>query len=179
MLNHQELLDKLKSIRFSAFWPDHPYDSLIGFTEREIWVNSTGWGCYACDELNPVFLKLEKLPPDRWTDIREKLQNGDLTIKDIEDTSLEELCESLDYDDGDTEWLNFTLSGLLGLSGVTDADFYCTTKGDEYVFLHDYEKAPSLYERSDVVMEWTEMSDEDLIRWLELLQQEDAVNWES
>ena len=119
------------------------------------------------------------MPPDRWNDIREKLQSGDLVYKDVEGTSLEELCESLSHDDGDIEWLNSSLRGLLELPRITDADFYCTTEGDEYVFLHDYEKARSLYERSDVVMEWTEMSDEDLIRWLELLQQEDAVNCES
>lgn len=172
-----EILDRLDKLQFTVIWPDHPYDDLIGFTEREIWVSRKGWGGYACDELNPVFIEMGPLKMQKWKAIRSKLESGSLTYSDIKGTSLELLdeCTSYDAEDTDYEWLNSTLKGLLNMPDVTEHIFYCTTCGDEYVFLQDYDKAISYYERTDTFENWSDLTDEELQKWLQLLEKEENV----
>jgi hypothetical protein len=50
MSKREEMLEELHELDFRAFWPRAWVD--IGFTEREIWVNSEGYGFYCIDEPN-------------------------------------------------------------------------------------------------------------------------------
>ena len=43
-----EMLNILGKLEYALIWPDNWED--VGFTEREIWINSQGYGYIMCDE---------------------------------------------------------------------------------------------------------------------------------
>lgn len=75
-----------------------------------------------------------------------------------------------DYDSDEHDEYEFE-----DMPDVTEHIFYCTTCGDEYVFLQDYDKAISYYERTDTFENWSDLTDEELQKWLQLLEKEENV----
>lgn len=51
-----ENLKILKDLPYTIIWPESDWDD-IGFTERELWFNSKGYGYFMCDEPNPTYWK--------------------------------------------------------------------------------------------------------------------------
>lgn len=170
-MTRKEMLKILGKLEFALIDPGPWKD--VGFTEREIWVNSKGYGYLSCDE--PIACwDGEGVSEDKWKEIKSLLEADMLTYEDIKGTSLEELIEDLfygnyDYDDQD---LNYTLRGLLDLENGATGHLYAmdTIEGPEYF---DNEKDfKAAYERDWADCCWEEMDDELLAVWIARLRNE-------
>lgn len=164
----QEMLDKLHSTEFELIDPLSSWED-IGFTEREIWVNSKGYGYIMCDE--PTYrgeaLGVEK---EKWISIRKKLKDKTLTLEDIEGTSLAELLEEISFGEHyeDDELCDY-LEGLLELP-ETQLDFiFFLQTFDGWEFFDSEEARDNMLERDWCDYEWEELSDEMLAVWIERL----------
>lgn len=174
-MNRQEMLDILHSVKFELIDPPSSWED-IGFTEREIWVNSQGYGYIMCDE--PTYrgdvLGVDK---EKWTIIRNKLKERTLAFEDIEGTSLVELLDTISFGEycEDDDLCDY-LEGLLELpEAQLDAIFFLQTF-DGWEFFDSEEVRDNMLERDGCDYEWDELSDEMLAEWINRLLDEKVLS---
>ena len=156
------MLKELHELDCRILWPGNWED--IGFTEHQIWVNGKGYGYFACDEPNITY-EVERIPDEKWKEIRDKITAGTLTIEDIEGTSLEEMVFFEDDEAFSSEWLK----GLLTLPKVLGDSFYCADSWDGPCFFNTKEEFLNFLRRDECDYTWEELEDEVLALWIERL----------
>lgn len=167
-MNRQEMLDRLHNVEFELIDPPSSWKD-IGFTEREIWVNSKGYGHIMCDEptCRGDVLGVDK---EKWAIIRNKLKERTLVFEDIEGTSLVELLETISFgeyceDDDPCDYLE----GLLELPETQIDYIFFLQTFDGWGFFDSEEVRDKVLERDWCDYEWNELSDEMLVEWIERL----------
>lgn len=168
-MTREEMLEKLSTVEFEMIDPPSDWSD-IGFTERQIWVNSKGYGYLACDDPNTVW-KGEGLSEEKWKKITNKICEGSLSIEDIEDTSLVDMLDTMYYGDFDeSEWdLCEVFAGILDVSTVPLKGLYCLNTFDGIRFFSSEEEFLKAYERDWCDYEWKGLDDDVLICWIERL----------
>lgn len=170
-LSREEMLDKLHSVEFQYLWPGDWKD--IGFTEREIWVNSKGYGYLSCDEPNGSCWYGDGLSKSEWLRIKEKLENETLEFSDFQGTCLENALNELyvcGYDpDDDYSEPNKVLKTLLDLRNGAVGKLYACLEEDGPVFFDNEEEFRKFYERDWCDYAWDELEDDILEKWVERL----------
>ena len=165
-----EMLKILHSVPFNVLWPDTLSCDDIGFTEHPIWIDGKGYGYYFCDQ-PCTYYEMKRIPDKRWRDIRQKLTDDILSIKDLEGTPLMTILEDYQYDADD--YICDQLLTLLNLPERTEDFFYCGFDEDEPHFYNSKEELVSAISRihNDHNTCWEELSDEQLQHWIEGLQE--------
>ena len=87
-MTREENLKILKDLPYTIIWPESDWAD-IGFTERELWFNSKGYGYFMCDEPNPTYWKGNGLDETKWNYIKVKIVDKNLSYKDIIGSPLE------------------------------------------------------------------------------------------
>lgn len=179
-MTREEMLKMLGDLPFAMIDPGSWDD--VGFTEREIWVNSKGYGYIMCDEPTAVW-EGPGLPEQEWNLIKPKIIDDSLTYKDIEGTTIEDLLDTLGYgcecDDDFDEVIN-NLKGLLSLRCGPCGNLYAMATLDEPQYFDQELDFKSAYERDWADVQWDEMSDELLAEWINRLCTKSAdvfVDW--
>lgn len=157
-MDRNSILEKLSRLRLCVFWPDSWED--IGFTEREIWINSKGYGYIACDE--PCrFVELKDCSDEFLASIKMKLKNNELSIEDIKETSIEDMF----YDEEDFDSFKEV---LLRLPDHINGSLFGGEIFDDWLFFNTEEEMINYFEKSYTYyygMEWQEMDDNLLSIW--------------
>ena len=145
----------------------------IGFTEREIWVNSLGYGYIMCDEPSAVW-EGEGLPKTEWLRINPKIINETLTFEDIAGTVLEELLNELWYDPDEENFSRTicNLKGLVSLEPDPCGYLYALATMDEPRYFNSEQEFKAAYERDWADVLWEDMSDDLLSVWIGRLKNE-------
>lgn len=180
-MKKEEILELLYDLPFVLFWPDNWDD--IGFTEREIWVNSNGYGHIMCDEPTGHW-EGEGLDTHVWQIIRNKLETKTLKKQDIQGTMLENLLEGLNYDieyfEDDCQSLNEVLGGLLKLEKGPCGYIYALDTSEGALFFDSEFSFKKKYERDEANELWEDMDEKLLSTWIERLvkeQEPELQNW--
>lgn len=172
-MTREEMLNLLRSVEFELIDPPSSWKD-IGFTEREIWVNSKGYGYIMCDEPTRWW-EGSGIEESKWNVIRTKLANDSIALADIEGTSLEDLLDEFGFDEGWDD-LRDTLLGLLDLPKSPPQNLFClqTIDGNQFFITEGtFKKA---YERDWCDYEWDELSDEMLAEWINRLLNEKILS---
>lgn len=168
-MNRKEMLAELRALDFRILWPIIPdWDEDIGFTEREIYVNSQGYGYYACDEMNGRW-QLAPVSEDAWTRITSKILTKELCFDDIVGTSLEELEWRIEDCKDNSEVFSGMFAGLLKITKKPETTFFCGDVAEELEFFLTREELVQAMEKKEYDYRWDELTDEELIRWVERL----------
>ena len=155
-MDRNSILEKLSRLRLCVFWPGSWED--IGFTEREIWINSEGYGYISCDE-HCRFVELKNCSDEFLASIKVKLKNNELSIDDIRETSIEDLF----YDED--EFDNFK-DVILGLPDHIDGSLFGGETFDGWLFFNTEEEMINYFENTYAdYMDWNEMDDNLLSTW--------------
>ena len=175
-MTREEMLQKLHFVPFTLIDPAREWED-IGFTERDIWVNSKGYGWISCDE--PIAW-CEVLCPefDKWISIREKLSRGELSLEDIEQTELSDLLNEITYGDfdEDSDEPGDYLGDLLELPAEQFQRIYGMDTVEGWQFFASEESFKKAYERDWCHVTWDELSDEMLAEWIERLADEGILS---
>lgn len=181
-MTREENLKILKDLPYTIIWPESDWDD-IGFTERELWFNSKGYGYFMCDEPNPTYWKGNGFDETKWNYIKVKIVDKNLSYKDIIGSPLENLLNTL-YSDYTTSYdekeLNNDLQGLLKLKNGACGYFYAIPESNGPLFFDNETEFNSAYERDWADETWEEMDDETLKRWINRLSNENdpaLQNW--
>ena len=158
----EKMLKRLSGIDYLELWPSDEWGD-IGFTERRIWLNRSGYGYIACDEPD-VYYKIPPIPDQKWRDIRDKLIKKQLTRDDIQGTVL----SKLDYAIGDD--LNEDFKGLLLLPEDMGKYFYCSVTLDGNMFYNTEEEIFADIKRDECDVLWADLPDSDLEEWINRLE---------
>lgn len=173
-MTRTEMLEKLRAVKFELIDPPSEWKD-IGFTEREIWVNSKGYGYIACDE--PTwYWEGPGISKEKWAEIREKIENDELFLDDIRGTSLYDLLDDYNYpikdDNFDFDYpLPDLLSNILNLPENTLPELYCMDTIEGLQFFDSKEKFTQAYERDWCDYKWDDLEDEMLAKWITRLSQ--------
>jgi hypothetical protein len=170
-MNREEKLKRLKDLPYTIIWPDSTWTD-VGFSERELWINSKGFGYFMCDEPNPVYWKGECLDSIKWSIIKNKIEKGVLTFIDIKETPLVELLNALSFDVYDFEnitELNKDLNLLLELKNGACGFIYAIQGDSGPVFFDNELEFKKKFERDWADEYWDDMSDEQLDIWISRL----------
>lgn len=174
ILTRDDMLSKLKEVAFKYIWPESEWDD-VGFTEREIWVNSKGYGYLCCDEHNGAWYG-QGIETEKAAVIKKKIKEKSLMYSDIKDTSLVDLLNAIygfpesEYDDLESFDLSERFLGFLDIPDSSYDSLYCVQ--DPYGTLiffcneDDYRKS---YERDWCDYYWDELDDDILNRWIKRL----------
>lgn len=165
-MDRAEMLKYLSSIRFAIFFPDNSWED-VGFTEREIWVNSKGYGYIACDEPTAGW-KLSDIFKETLSFIQEKIRSNAVTYRDIEQMSLAELLSDIEYDETEDD-LNDILKDIPSLPTKTYRHIYCMATEDGIRFFSSKRDFDRVYERDWADCCWKDMDDDTLRRWVQRL----------
>lgn len=174
-MNREEMLNKLRCLSFTLIDPASDWDD-IGFTEREIWVNSKGYGWILCDEPTQ-WCQVSGITAKKWAEIKAKISSATLRFEDIEGTSLVELLKEITYDefcedyDDPCDYLN-------GLSQIEDDQInviFAMDTIEGWQFFATEEAFKLAYERDWCDVTWEELSDEMLARWIDRLVDEELL----
>lgn len=174
-MTRKEMLDILHSVEFELIDPPSSWKD-IGFTEREIWVNSKGYGYIMCDE--PTYRgEVPGVDKEKWMIIRNKLRDKTLAFKDVEGTSLIELLEEISFGEYcEDDDLSDYLEGLLELPETQlDCIFFLQTF-DGWEFFESEETWENAFERDWCDVEWEELDDEMLAEWINRLLDEKILS---
>ena len=166
-MTREKKLDILSNIKFELIDPLSEWED-IGFTEREIWVNSKGYGYISCDEPT-AWCEVPKINEYQWNNIIKKLSNSSLQMSDIEGTSIENIIEELSYNEIDDDNLCDYLQGLLGLSNRKIDSIYCMDSIDGWQFFATEAEFKKAFERDDCDYAWTDLDDDTLECWINRL----------
>lgn len=172
-MTHEEKLKILNDLPYAIIWPDPSWED-VSSTERQLWVNSEGYGYFLCDEPNPYYWKGEGLDLSKWNDIRNKIEKESLTFEDIKNTALEVLLNKLyaGYDFDDKEYLNDNLKPLLELKNGACGYIYAMCGDYGPLFFDSEETFKAEYERDWAEEEWEDLDDEILSEWIFRLSKE-------
>ena len=166
-LTREDMLKKLATVKFKFIDPPTEWKD-IGFTEREIWVNPSGYGYLCCDEPNAWF-KGTASHRDKFESIKKKLECDEFEMEDIEEevsaTLLPDLLETIGYYD-DEDGLREVLDGILSLPKEGVKEFYCLNVSDGLFFFDNEEDFRLAYERTDCDYKWEDLDDESLNCWI-------------
>lgn len=171
-MTREDMLTALGKLQFTLIWPGDWED--IGYTEREIWVNSVGYGYILCDE--PTQYWEGPGLEGKWPIIKEKINHETLTYEDIEGTSLVDMLNAIyfEYNDfGDSRQLCQDLSSL-AMTDYPEKYFYAmeTVEGTEY--FDSAEAFNAAYERDWADEAWKDMDDNLLSKWVDRLNIEES-----
>lgn len=167
-MTRDEMLRRLSKIDYTEIWPDDDWKD-IGYTELQIWLNGNRYGYFAHDEQSNCY-KLAKIPDQKWRTIREKLLNKQLTIDDVQGTSLTTLYIIKEYDPNDQYDLNEELKELLKLPKSLGEFFYCAEFLGDYQFYNSEEEIYESIKRDDCHTKWIELNDDELAEWIKRLE---------
>ena len=165
-MDRAEMLKYLSRIRFAIFFPDNSWED-VGFTEREIWVNSKGYGYIACDEPT-AWWKLSGISKETLSFIQETIRSNAVTYRDVEQTSLAELLSDIEYDETEDD-LNDILKDISSLPTKTYRHIYCMATDDGIRFFSSKRDFDRVYERDWADCCWKDMNDDTLRRWVQRL----------
>ena len=176
-MTREEMIKKLNTVEFNIFSPPDEWED-IGFTEREIWVNSKGYGYIACDEPTAWWCCSE-ICDEKWNSIRRKLENRTLTLKDIEGTSLMDMvgdffCGEVDEED---EKLCDILNGFNDLPEKRFDKLFCMDTFDDFLFFTNEEDFRKAYERDWCDYTWDELDNESLACWIDRIFSGEIEPW--
>lgn len=167
-MTRDEMLKILKDLPYVIVWPDSSWNDISG-TERELWVNSEGYGYFMCGEPNPTYWKGNGFDESKWNNIKLKIEEKNLTFDDIIGTPLEQLLNTL-YSDyitsNDKNTLNNDLQGLLKLKNGACGYFYAVPDYNGPLFFDNEEDFKKEYERDWAENLWKDMNDESLKTWI-------------
>lgn len=173
-MTREAMLKKLGTVEFTLIDPLSDWKD-IGFTEREIWVNSKGYGYISCDE--PVWCwEGSGLSNEKWKEIRSKIQNRELQLEDIRDTSIYDLLndwrnpiedEISEFDEGYS--LSDAMSRILLLPENELKELYCMDTIEGLMFFDSVKDFKENFERDWCDYEWSELSDQILAEWIQRL----------
>lgn len=172
-MTREIMLDKLHGLNFGMIWPPTSWDEDIGFTERPIKIDGTGWGGMYCDETSS-FYKVHKIPTEKMKSLKKSVKEGTFTYDDILGTSLEKVEEFKYW--GDDEFTAERFAGLLDLPDCMDDFFYCGFGVDKFEFFSTEEAFRDYFCYIDYVDIWDDLSDDVLSRWVERLFYGEALN---
>ncbi len=161
-MTREEMLKELSKIDYLELWPSDDWDD-VGFTERRIWLNNSGYGYIACDEPD-IYYKITRLPDQKWRMIREKIIARRLEHEDIQETVLSKLDLNMSED------LNEDLKGLLLLPDSIGEYFYCAVMFDENLFFNTEMELLESIKRTDCDVYWSDLSDDELQEWVNRLE---------
>ena len=173
-MRRQEMLKILYSLNYCIIEPESSWSD-IGFTEREIWVNSKGYGYILSDE--PTHWgQVQGLEKEKWLSIRKKISDNVLIMDDIIGTSLVELLEIISYGDlcGSLENLNTYFESLLELPEQVEIIFAMDTV-EGWTFFSTEEDFRNAFARDWCDIAWEELSDDILAEWIRRLKNEGVL----
>lgn len=165
-----EMLDKLSRLRFCIFWPPAEWRD-IGFTERPIWVNSQGYGYIGEDDYSEPCscMQIEGIPQKQILELKKKMDDGSITYRDIERTSLVRLNDC--YMRDEEVFLEQLLRNHLNSLPDNYVDrLYCEITWDGWIFF-DSEENLIAYNEDEFCSDayfgerWDSMDDSLLSTW--------------
>ena len=164
-MDRKTIIEKLSRLRFCLFYPGDWDD--IGFTERQIWINSVGYG-YISDDVPCRFVELNNLTDDLLASIKTKLLKNDLSIEDLRGTTFEDL-----FYDFNQDGFNYLKPDLLRLPDHCNSNgsLFCGETFDGWLFFDTEEELIGYFEElftstdGNYGMEWQEMDDNLLSCW--------------
>ena len=165
----EEMISKLHTVHFAYIDPPADWED-IGFSERPLWVNSKGYGYLACDDPSDIYWTGVGVQCDRWTIIRNKLNERSLTFVDISGTSLEELIQEIVWEDlNDEDNITDYLVGLLDLPEEKVDTIYAMNSVEGWIFYSTEDAFKKAYERDWCDYKWEELDDRMLTCWIKRL----------
>ena len=163
------MLNKLSTAKFELIDPPSEWTD-IGYTEREIWVNSKGYGYIACDEPTRVWIG-QGISIEELKVIKDKLLKGTLLYCDIENSTFEDFIEEIfdgeDYKDD--EWLNGVLEEILMLEDNDIEILYGLETFEGWLFFSSKDEFEAVQERDWCDYEWKDLDDDSLKIWINRL----------
>jgi len=179
IMTHEQMLRVLEDVPYVLIWPGNWDD--VGFTEREIWVNSKGYGYIMCDEPTQCW-EGPGLGAEKWVTVKQKILNGSLTYDDIKNTSIEDLLDAIYLGYGSFDDQDQLCADLTGLA-ATDYPmhyFYALETIEETRYFKSKEEFWNAYERDWADEYWDDMDDVLLAEWIRRLRVEEdplLVEW--
>ena len=173
-MDRNTIIEKLSRLRFCIFEPGNWED--IGFTERQIWINSEGYGYIACDE--PChFVELKNITNDLLTSIKRRISNNDLSLEDIRGTTFEDML----YDEFDQDEFDYLKPSLLSLPDNCNSNgsLFCGETIEGWLFFNTEEELVSYFEKKHTSYyygkKWKDMDDDLLSCWYERVLEEESI----
>ncbi len=170
-MTRKKMLDALGKLKFALIWPGNWED--VGFTEREIWVNSIGFGNIMSDEPTQYW-KGPGLGKEKWSEVKEKIGSKSLTYNDIDGTSLVEMLNVIysEYDSfGNSFQLCEDLSNL-AKTNYPERYFYALAMPEGTLYFGNEKEFKNAYERNWADKAWKDMDDAILCEWIKRLRTE-------
>ena len=171
MENHMSrdvMLNRLSKIEYTEIWPDDDWED-IGYTELQIWLNGNGYGYFRHDEQANCY-KLNRITDQKWSIIRKKLSNNNLSIDDVKETALAKLYIIEEYNPDDQIDLNDILRELLMLPETLGEYFYCAEFSGDYHFYNTENEIYERIKRNDCDIKWDDLNDDELAEWIKRLE---------
>lgn len=169
-MTREKMLQLLADLPYTLIWPGSWYD--VGFTEREIWVNSKGYGYIMCDELTGYW-EGNGISAQKWETLKPKIIDQSVSYSDIHGTEIEELLScmnyAMDYLEEDNRMLNSVLTGLLNLKQGACGYIYALHKEEGIQYYDSESDFRADFERDWVDVEWAKMDDVLLAEWIDRL----------
>ena len=177
-MTREEMLEILHKTDFSYIDPPSEWKD-IGFTERPIWVNASGYGYVMCDE-HIECGECGEIPEEKWISILGKINEGTLRISDIEETSLFDILNEwifdslLDLRDSEDEFeaISSFFSDLKNLSKEAPKHIWWLEDpldGSPLMFFCTKESFKKAYERDECDYSWDDLEDDMLEEWIKRL----------
>lgn len=159
-MRRNEILAKLRSLRFCVFWPEN-WDDIV-FTERPIWINSLGFGYYSDDEpCNYVVIK--NISNRDIRDLKHKINSHEISIEEIKHTPFSAVNTY-----ADDAYLKDVIQDFLSLPDNVNSCVYCGEDFDGWHFFSSEEELIEAFDKKDNFgggESWEEMNDEMLSLW--------------
>ena len=177
-MTEKEMINTLKKLRFCVFWPsfinDDFLDDYVGFTERPIWVNSFGYGYYACDE--PCnFNYVQNISDNDILTLKRSIRSGVLTVEEFKKTPFRFIFgEHLD-----DEYLEYNLESLIALPDHVDSVIYSGEGIDGWFFSATEEELIEAFDKKTDFFggkAWEEMDTEALTAWYNYIFNENGLS---
>ena len=161
-MERAEILARLSQLTFCALWPGDWAD--IGFTERPIWVNSSGYGYYLCDEPCSFFV-IDNCSAAHVRFLKEKMLSGELAQEDVDKSPIAVLLDAYD-DSSRDEYLKLLdkvsmFNSIRFFAGETNDGWELFGTAEEMTLFFD-QYARDFYCEGEA---WNEMSDKQLQLW--------------
>lgn len=163
-MNRREMIQKLNQLQYATLWPEYSWMD-IGFTEREIWINKSGYGYFACDEPNNNY-KVKISPTEVWIVIMEKAKEGILSKDDLKDTTF---SQTIFYSDYDWQFYKKQLENILLVLPKNAEYFYCGETINGIEFFSNENDFYQYFKHEDVDTNWGELKTEMLGIWIKRL----------
>lgn len=159
-----EILSKFALLRYCVLWPDENWDD-IGFTERPIWINSSGFGYYLCDE-PCAFVEIGHISDTQINNLKNKIECNQLSFDEFIKTPLNAIVSSgfLNNDDYDVS----AFTAFLDLPDHIVGSVFCGETVEGWRFFSSEIEMINEFDKGDAFNGgeyWSDLGDEQLLVW--------------